>query len=249
MEERLPWHAFSKFSNIGILEKQRFARSILLCYNNAHRPTQAFRRGDHLEPLTTKQKRVLKFIEEEVARLNYPPSVREIGKALGINSTATVHAYLDTLHRKGYIERVPTKPRAIKIIRSTEGSQEMKCSFAPLVGKITAGTPVLAEENRDGYFPIPENLYTGESCFVLKVSGNSMSDAGILDGDYVIVRQQNMVDNGDIAAALIEDEATIKRFYHDDDQVRLQPENKAYEPILVREFQILGKVVGLFRKV
>jgi repressor LexA len=229
--------------------KQRFARSLLLCYNYAHQPTLILKRGDLLEPLTAKQKRVLMFIEEEVARCNYPPSVREIGKALGINSTATVHAYLDTLQRKGYIDRMPTKPRAIKIIRSTEGNREMKCAFAPLVGKITAGTPVLAEENRDGYFPIPENLHTGEGCFVLKVSGSSMSGAGIFDGDYVIVRQQNIVDNGDIAAALIEDEATIKRFFHDDDQVRLQPENDAYETIFVREVQILGKVVGLFRKV
>ncbi len=202
-----------------------------------------------MEPLTEKQKRVLQFIEEEVERCNYPPSVREIGKALGINSTATVHAYLDILENKGYIDRMAAKPRAIRIIKSTTGSELMKCSFAPLVGKITAGSPILAEENREGYFPVPENLYVGENCFVLKVSGNSMTGAGIIDSDYVIVRQQNVVENGDIAVALIDDEATIKRFFREGDKVRLQPDNDAYEPIIVREVQILGKIVGLFRKV
>lgn len=202
-----------------------------------------------MEPLTEKQKRVLQFIEAEVERCNYPPSVREIGKALGINSTATVHAYLDILENKGYIDRMAAKPRAIRIIKSTTGSEEMKCSFVPMVGKITAGSPILAEENREGYFPVPENLYVGENCFVLKVSGNSMTGAGIINGDYVIVRQQNVVENGDITAALIDDEATIKRFFREGDKIRLQPDNDAYEPIIVREVQILGKIVGLFRKV
>ena len=201
-----------------------------------------------MEPLTEKQRRVLSYIEQEVARWNYPPSVREICKALGISSTATVHSYLDILEEKGYIEKVPTKPRAIKLLVDSDGNPQMKCSFAPLLGKITAGKPILAEEHRDGYFPVPDRLSTGEGCFVLNVSGDSMIGAGIHDGDYVIVRQQNSADNGDIAALLLEDEATVKRFYREPDGFRLQPENDAYEPIKVNEVKVLGKVVGLFRK-
>lgn len=202
-----------------------------------------------MKALTEKQKRVLKFIEHEVARCNYPPSVREIGKALGISSTATVHAYLEILENKGYISRMASKPRAIKLLINTEGVPDMKCVFAPLVGRIAAGKPILAEENREGYFPVPDHLYTGEGCFVLKVSGESMVGAGIQDGDYVIIRQQNTADNGDIVAALLEDEATIKRFFREIDSYRLQPENEAFDPILVNEIEILGKVIGLFRKV
>lgn len=202
-----------------------------------------------MEQLTEKQKRVLKYIEREVARCNYPPSVREIGKALGISSTATVHAYLDILGKKGYITRVATKPRAIQLLKNTDGEPEMKCLFAPLIGKITAGKPILATENFDGYFPVPEHLHAGESCFVLKVSGKSMVNAGIDDGDYVIVRQQNAADNGDIIAALIEDEATVKRFYIEKEGYRLQPENDAFEAVIVKNLDILGKVIGLFRRV
>ncbi len=202
-----------------------------------------------MEPLTDKQKRVLNFIEQEVAKCNYPPSVREICKALNIRSTATVHGYLDILQEKGYISRMATKPRAIKLLRNDQNDLEMKCFFAPLVGSITAGQPILAEENREGYFPIPQNLSTGEDCFVLKVSGDSMVGAGINDGDYVIVRQQATAENGEIVAALLEDEATVKRFYRENGSYRLQPENDAYEPLLVGEVKILGKVIGLFRRV
>ena len=202
-----------------------------------------------MELLTEKQKRVLKYIEQEVSRCNYPPSVREIGKALGISSTATVHAYLDILESKGYIARMATKPRAIQLLRNTEGDPEMKCLFAPLVGKITAGTPVLAQENLEGYFPVPEQLYAGEGCFVLKVSGKSMIGAGIDEDDYVIIRQQSTAENGDIIAALLEDEATVKRYFREKEGYRLQPENEAYEPIIVKEVEILGKVIGLFRNV
>lgn len=202
-----------------------------------------------MELLTEKQKRVLKYIEQEVSRCNYPPSVREIGKALGISSTATVHAYLDILESKGYIARMKTKPRAIQLLRNTEGDPEMKCLFAPLVGKIAAGTPVLAQENLEGYFPVPEQLYAGEGCFVLKVSGKSMIGAGIDENDYVIIRQQSTADNGDIIAALLEDEATVKRYFREKEGYRLQPENEAYEPIIVNEVEILGKVIGLFRNV
>lgn len=201
-----------------------------------------------MEPLTEKQRRVLQFIEQEVARCNYPPSVREIGKALGISSTATVHGYLDLLQEKGYIDRSPTKPRAIKLLVSTEGDPDLKCSFAPLIGRVAAGMPLLAAENREGYFPIPDHLSVGENCFVLKIVGDSMIDAGINDGDYVIVRQQFSAENGEIVAALIDDEATIKRFFRENGGFRLQPENSIYPPILVSDVEILGKVVALFRK-
>ncbi len=202
-----------------------------------------------MEQLTDKQKRVLKYIEQEVARWNYPPSVREICKALDISSTATVHGYLDILEGKGYISRMATKPRAIKILRNADGTPEMKCSFAPLVGKITAGKPILADEHKEGFFPVPDHLSAGEGCFVLEVTGDSMVGAGINDRDYVIIRQQNSVENGEIAAVLLEDEATIKRFFREEDYYRLQPENDAYEPMLVDQVEILGKVIGLFRKI
>jgi repressor LexA len=201
-----------------------------------------------MEPLTEKQRRVLRYIEQEVARCNYPPSVREIGKALGISSTATVHGYLDLLEEKGYIMRMATKPRAIKLLVSSEGDPDLKCSFAPFVGRITAGLPVLADENRDGYFPIPDHLAIGDGCFVLKVEGDSMRDAGIYNGDYVIVRQQVAAENGEIVAALLEDEATVKRFFREENGFRLQPENSSYAPIMAEDVNILGKVVGLFRK-
>ena len=202
-----------------------------------------------MEQLTEKQKRVLKFIEQEVARCNYPPSVREIGKALGISSTATVHAFLDILENKGYILRMPTKPRAIQLLRDTAGNAERKCAFVPLVGRITAGQPILAEENREGYFPVPSQISSGEDIFVLEVNGDSMIGAGINDGDYVMIRHQNSAENGEIVAVLIEDEATVKRFFREQDSYRLQPENDAYEPIIVQQADILGKVIGLFRKV
>ena len=201
-----------------------------------------------MEPLTEKQERVLKYIEQEVERCNYPPSVREIGKALGINSTATVHAYLDILEEKGYISRLPTKPRAIRLLYKEEELAK-NCTFAPLVGRITAGTPVLAEENREGYFPLPEALSSGEGCFVLRVFGDSMSGAGIYDGDYVIIRQQSTAENGEIVAALMGEEATVKRFFKEESNYRLQPENEAYEPIITEEVDILGKVIGLFRRI
>lgn len=201
-----------------------------------------------MEPLTEKQKRVLNFIEQEVARCNYPPSVREICRALNIKSTATVFCYLQTLEKKGYIAKMATKPRAIRLLTDNEGNPDLKCTFAPLVGKITAGQPILAEENREGYFPLPDGLYPGEGCFVLRISGESMVGAGINDGDYVIVRQQAYADNADIVAVLLEDEATVKRFFRQSDGYRLQPENDAFEPILTREVEVLGKVIGLFRK-
>ncbi|MDW7739456.1 MAG: transcriptional repressor LexA [Bacillota bacterium] len=201
-----------------------------------------------MEPLTEKQKRVLNFIEREVERCNYPPSVREICKALGISSTATVHSYLDILENKGYISRMATKPRAIKLLNKMDDEDGRDCVFVPLIGRITAGQPILAEENREGYFPVPEAISNGNSCFALRVAGDSMKNAGIFDGDYVIIKQQSTAENGDIIAALLGDEATVKRFYREKDYIRLQPENDAYAPIMSRDVKIIGKVVGLFRK-
>ncbi len=203
-----------------------------------------------MESLTEKQKMVLEFIGREVDRCNYPPSVREICKALGISSTATVHGYLDILEKKGYIARMPTKPRAIQLILNSDGAEEKKCSFAPLVGRITAGLPILAEENREGFFPIPSQISTGEDCFVLYVSGESMKGAGIYNGDFVMVRQQSTANNGEIVAVLLDDEATVKRIYFEDGGYRLQPENDAFEPIIAKgDVDILGRVIGLFRRV
>ncbi len=206
-----------------------------------------------MEPLTEKQKRVMEFIEQEVKRWNYPPSVREICKALKISSTATVHGHLDTLESKGYISRMATKPRAIKLIKNADGEvvadPEERCVFAPLVGRITAGQPILAEENKEGLFPIPSAISNDENCFILRVAGDSMIGAGINDGDYVVVRQQSNAENGEIAAVLLEDEATVKRVYIEENGYRLQPENDAFEPIVVRNAEILGKVIGLFRRI
>ncbi len=206
-----------------------------------------------MEALTEKQKRVLAYIEQEVRQQNYPPSVREICKALNISSTATVHSYLDILESKGYIFRVKTKPRAIKMLRNTEGEiltdPDEKCIFAPLVGRITAGQPVLAEENKEGVFPIPSTISKEDNCFVLRVAGDSMMGAGIYDGDYVIIRKQSSAENGEIVAILLGDEATVKRFYMEKDSYRLQPENDAFEPIRTKQVEILGKVIGLFRRI
>jgi repressor LexA len=201
-----------------------------------------------MEPLNNRLKQVLEFIKTEVDRCNYPPSVREICRALEIRSTSTVHAYLEALEKKGYIRRGLTKPRAIELLTDGRGGAAKRCIFVPLVGRITAGRPVLAEENREGYFPLPPHFAAGGDFFVLRVEGNSMSGAGILDGDYVVVRQQKVVENGEIAALLLGEEATVKRFYREQDGFRLQPENAAYKPIFTREAEILGKVSAIFRK-
>lgn len=202
-----------------------------------------------MEPLNDKLKSVLEFIEEEVARNNYPPSVREICKALGIPSTATVYNHLLALEKLGYISRKATQPRAIHLIRDHAGDFEKRCVYVPMVGRITAGKPILADENRESYFPLPVQVSAGDNCFVLQIVGESMNGAGIFDKDYVIVRQQNTAENGEIVAVLLGEEATVKRFYRENGGVRLQPENDAFEPILTKEAVILGKLVGLFRKI
>ncbi|MGF7397148.1 transcriptional repressor LexA [Thermoanaerobacterium thermosaccharolyticum] len=199
--------------------------------------------------ISLKQQEIIEFIKSEINRKGYPPSVREIGKAVGLKSTSTVHGHLSRLEKKGYIRRDPTKPRAIEVLNNDikDLSDVIKL---PVIGKVTAGSPILAVENIDEYYSIPRDLvvgYEGES-FILKVRGESMINAGILDGDYIIVRKQSYADNGDIIVALIEDEATVKRFFKESDHIRLQPENPSMDPIIVDNVLVLGKVVGVIRK-
>lgn len=190
------------------------------------------------------------FILAEISRVGYPPSIREIGKAIGLTSSSTVHSHLAALERKGYIRRDPTKPRALEVTDSyftSKGIKPDSLSNVPLLGKVAAGAPLLAQQNIEGSFVLPVEI-AGEDTFMLKVKGESMIEAGILDGDFLIVRQQPTADNGDIIVALLDEEATVKRFYKRNGRVLLKPENKSMEPIIASDVVILGKVVGLIRK-
>ena len=203
------------------------------------------------EDLTPKQKCILDYLKEVVHEKGYPPSVREIGVAVGLKSTSTVHSHLSNLEKKGYIRRDPTKPRAIEIfdIPFQEQVFRKKMINVPVVGKVTAGEPVLATENVEDLFPLPIDFVETESdVYMLKIEGSSMVDAGIMSGDHVLVKKQNTAENGDIVVALIGDEATVKRFYKEDNQVRLQPENSEMQPIFVKDVCILGQVIGLLRR-
>ncbi|MBS4194085.1 transcriptional repressor LexA [Lederbergia citri] len=202
--------------------------------------------------LSKRQQDILDFIKLEVRSKGYPPSVREIGEAVGLASSSTVHGHLARLENKGLIRRDPTKPRAIEIIQPEEDSiPRQKTVNVPLVGKVTAGLPISAIENIEEYFPLPEQLAPADDhVFMLEIVGESMIEAGILDGDYVIVRQQSTANNGEIVVAMTdENEATVKRFFKEKDYFRLQPENSNMEPIILREVSILGKVIGLYRQV
>ena len=203
-----------------------------------------------LEDLSSRQIQILNFIKSELLSKGYPPSVREIGKAVGLSSSSTVHAHLAQLEAKGYVRRDPTKPRAIEILDSYNSDFPKKeIANIPVIGKITAGEPILAVENIQDTFPIPVDFLGNGEFFILTVSGDSMIEAGINDGDYVIIRKQNHCQNGDIVAALLEDEATIKRFYKEKDWIRLQPENSSMDPIIASDVVIVGKLVGLYRKI
>ncbi|TYP48692.1 transcriptional repressor LexA [Thermosediminibacter litoriperuensis] len=198
------------------------------------------------ENLTPRQKQILDYIYDFLNKRGYPPSVREICSATNLKSTATVHSYLIQLEKKGYISRDPQKPRAIVVMdKRTIGKDIVP---VPLVGRVTAGQPILAEENIQGVFSLPKEMVPDSEVFMLKVQGDSMIDAGIYDGDYVIVKVTSTAENGDIVVALLGDEATVKRFFKEKDHIRLQPENRYMEPILVKDVKILGKVIGLFRK-
>ena len=210
--------------------------------------------------LNKREKAILKFIEKQIGINGYPPSVREIGKAVDLKSTATVHGYIASLEKKGYIKKESQKGRTLKLLKggAVEGQQSTfdkevyssrEMVDVPVIGKITAGEPILAVENVTDTFPIPLDFVgTGES-FMLTVRGESMIEAGILDGDYILVRKQNTANNGEIVVALIGDEATVKTFYKEKDHIRLQPENCTLDPIIVPTCEILGKVSGVFRKI
>lgn len=198
--------------------------------------------------LSLRQTKILDFIKLEIRKKGYPPAVREIGEAVGLLSSSTVHGHLQTLEEKGYIRRDPTKPRAIEILDSSSDILEAsKVVHIPIVGRVTAGQPILAEENIESTFPLPADLVRQDNVFMLKVQGESMIGAGILDGDFIIVRQQNEARNGEIVVALIGDEATVKRFFKERTLIRLQPENSTMEPIYSQDVSILGKVIGVFR--
>lgn len=200
--------------------------------------------------LSDKQLEILGFIKKELQTKGYPPSVREICDAVGLKSTSTVHGHLERLEKKGVIRRDATKPRAIEILDSYSDIYSSKELIdIPLIGRVTAGQPILAVENIEDSFPLPIDFVDGQSSFMLTVKGESMINAGILDNDYVIVRQQPIAKNGDIVVALIDDEATVKRFFKEKDYIRLQPENPNMEPIIVNDVIILGIVTGVLRKI
>lgn len=203
--------------------------------------------------LSKRQQDILDFIKSEVKKKGYPPSVREIGEAVGLASSSTVHGHLSRLESKGLIRRDPTKPRAIEILEIDENAQIPRNNVinVPVLGKVTAGLPITAIENIEEYFPLPERLAPAdEHVFMLEIMGESMIEAGILDGDYVIVKQQATANNGDIVVAMTEeDEATCKRFFKEKDYFRLQPENSTMDPIILRNVSILGKVIGVYRQV
>lgn len=197
--------------------------------------------------ISDKQDNILKFIKKELKNKGYPPSLREICKAVNLKSPSSVHGYLDRLEKKGLIRRDPTKPRAIELLDSDKHVSTKKIIHVPVVGKVTAGQPILAVENIEDTFPVPLDYVDNSDVFMLSVKGDSMINAGILDNDYVLVRQQQHAKNGDIVVALIEDEATIKTFYKENNCIRLQPQNSLMKPIIVYDVKILGKVIGVFR--
>ena len=200
--------------------------------------------------ISAKQKEILEYIKQSILSHGYPPAVREICEAVHLKSTSSVHSHLETLEKNGYIRRDPTKPRAIEIVDDNFNLVRRETVNVPIIGKVSAGQPLLAVENIDGYFPIPSEYMPNNKTFMLVVQGDSMINAGIFNGDYVIVEQQQTAENGQKVVALVEDSATVKTFYKEDGHIRLQPENDTMEPIIVEQdqfFQILGKVIGVFR--
>lgn len=204
--------------------------------------------GLTVDELTPRQKEIFKFIQQELQRKGYPPSVREIGEAVGLSSSSTVHAHLERLEEMGYIRRDPTKPRAIEILFGEPSVIPPSIISVPVIGQVTAGVPILAVENIEEYFPLPKDFARYEDVFMLKIRGDSMIEAGIFNGDLVLVKKDASALNGEIVVAMIDDEATVKRFYKEGTGFRLQPENSAMDPIYVNDLTILGKVIGLVRR-
>ena len=197
--------------------------------------------------ITKKQTEILEYIKSQILNKGYPPSVRDICTAVNLKSTSSVHAHLETLEKNGYIRRDPTNPRAIEIIDDNFNLTRREVVNVPLIGQVAAGQPLLAVENITGYFPIPAEFIPKEEVFMLNVKGESMVNAGIYDGDQIIVKQQSTASNGEIVVALVDDSATVKRFYKENGHIRLQPENDFMEPIIVDSCEIIGKVIGLIR--
>lgn len=197
--------------------------------------------------ISPKQLEILEYIKKQILAKGYPPAVREICEAVHLKSTSSVHSHLETLEKNGYIRRDPTKPRAIEIVDDDFALARREVVNIPMVGMITAGEPILAVENIQDYFPVPVEFVPNAEVFMLKVRGESMINAGIFDGDQVIVQRQSSAENGDIVVALLDDSATVKRFYKEDGYYRLQPENDGMNPIIVNSVEIIGKVIGLMR--
>lgn len=200
-----------------------------------------------LGKITQKQQEILDYIKDEILKKGYPPTVREICETVNLKSTSSVHSHLETLEKNGYIRRDPTKPRAIEICDDSFQMVRTEMVSVPIVGNVAAGQPILAEENIEDYFPVPADMVPKGESFILNVRGESMINAGILNGDKVFVNACSTANNGDIVVALIEDSATVKTYYRENDHIRLQPENDSMEPIIVNDCQILGKVYGVLR--
>ena len=197
--------------------------------------------------ISKKQQEILEYIKSQILERGFPPAVREICEAVSLKSTSSVHSHLETLEKNGYIRRDLTKPRAIEILDDTFNLTRREVVNVPLIGRVAAGEPLLAQENIENYFPVPMEFMPNEKTFMLSVRGESMINVGILDGDMVLVQQMQTASDGDIIVALVEDGATVKTFYKEKDTIRLQPENDSMEPIIVKEVVILGKVIGVFR--
>jgi repressor LexA len=198
--------------------------------------------------LTKRQKEIFDYIRKYAGKHGYPPTVREIGKAVGLHSSSTVHAHLANLEKIGLLKRDPTKPRAIELLVD-RARKMMREPGLPLVGQVAAGEPILAEEHIEEYLEVPAIIGGETGDYILRIKGDSMKDAGILEGDFVVVRPADDASNGEIVVAMLDDEATVKRFYREKDQVRLEPANKSYKPIKTRDAELLGKVVGVFRSI
>lgn len=197
--------------------------------------------------ITKKQSEILEYIKNEILNKGYPPSVRDICEAVGLRSTSSVHAHLETLEKNGYIRRDPTKPRAIEILDDNFNLVRREVVNVPIVGQVAAGEPILAVQNIENYFPVPAEYMPANESFMLRVKGDSMINAGIFDGDTIMVERTKDVHNGDIVVALLDDSATVKTFYKESDHIRLQPQNDALEPIIVTDVDIVGKVFGVLR--
>ena len=197
--------------------------------------------------ISPKQQEILEYIKSQILERGFPPAVRDICEAVHLKSTSSVHSHLETLEKNGYIRRDPTKPRAIEILDESFNFTRREMVNVPMVGRVAAGEPLLAEQNVESYFPIPMEFMPNNQTFMLRVKGDSMINIGIFDGDLVLVEQRQTARNGEVIVALVEDGATVKRFFKEEGVFRLQPENDALDPIIVKEVQILGKVIGVFR--